>query len=437
MIKLSNEQKNALNVMLTGKNLCIMGKAGTGKTALIEAFVKECRKELVCLAPTGFAAQLISEAVTVHSFFKFPIGVLDEDTLANSQPKEELLKATEVILIDEASMLRSDLIYGIDYLLKKYKDPLKPFGGVQVILICDPFQLGPVVESCDIQEYLDAVHGGIYFFEGSAFANGGFEYIVLEQVHRQRSPFFLNFLDAVRHNSNMMANFLKMANSKLVINNDIPNDNRISICCTRNSAARINQLAQDKLADKGEIFVGHIERDYPRNDLPTDLKLNLKNGMRVMLLANKSNGSGGYDYVNGSTGIVTEYDTVGFYAKVKLDDVGTVKVVSNCWSKMECCLRYDEDGKEHIDQREIGQFRQLPLAPAYAVTIHKAQGRTLSKAHLVLGNGCFCPGQLYTALSRVKSINGLSIDRPIYFIEALVDSRVVNFYSKAKGKAIK
>lgn len=428
-IQLTTEQNAVLDEMLYGTtNLDIQGKAGVGKSSIIQAFQSRSINRLVSLAPTGVAAQNINGA-TIHSFFKLPMCTIDPRQLTiDSQRQLELLQHTDTFLFDESSMIRSDIFEAIDWLLKTANDSELPFGGKRVILMGDMFQLPPIVASEEIRIYLEHAHGGCYYFNSRAFGMGRFSHLFLKQPHRQSDPFFIEFLDSIRQNRPNLATYIRACNERLLNQNQFSADH-LCLCCTRREADLINQSALSRLPDRGVVLQGRTQGKFPLDEIPTDLNLSLKHGARVMILINRANLTiGGYDFVNGATGIIVGYDLAMPSVTVELDNGATVTIREHCWQNYEYDIEYGDRGSIELVTREVGVFWQLPIIPAYAVTIHKSQGQTLDKAHLVLGGGCFASGQLYTAISRVRSLNDLSIDRPVSIFETMVDPQVLDYY---------
>ena len=433
-IQITNEQKNVLDLMLNSPfNLFIQGKAGTGKTVLINIFAEQCQLlniNLVCLAPTGFAAQNLPGGMTLHNFFKLPIGFFDLNGCALSIGQEMALQAVDVILIDECSMLRSDYFYGIDYILRQVNNSNQPFAGKKIILAGDIFQLPPVIDDPLIERHLEAEFGGIYFFNTLPFMLGDFRSVILHQVYRQSDPFFLELLDAIRFNTPNVEAALNFCNQRLVRQASSLDDQHI--CCTRNDAAAINAEALSTIDGDAFIVDGKICGRFPENDLPTSQRLVLKIGSRVTLLTNQISGDS-FRYTNGSIGTVVDFKPEPISLAVLLDSGIVVRVNKNLWSNFEYDLIDYIDGQSQLIQDEIGTFTQIPVQLAYASTIHKAQGKTLPRARMVLGGrGCFAPGQLYTGISRVRNLEDLTLDRPVQLSEILVDPQILDFYECLK-----
>ena len=303
-------------------------------------------------------------------------------------------------------------------------------GGKQIIVVGDFYQLPPVVREQAVEEYLEEHLNGIYAFNTLAWQSARFQNIELTQIHRQTEPEFIVFLNSVREMNSDLQERLHDANGRIAANRSTDGLNGpICLCCSRDTANKINAQALAQLPDSGVEIMGEKWGEFPDDELPVSQVLLLKRGMRIMLLGNRSHGTDiqQYEYVNGDQGEVLCYDPIARVILVKLDRGPIVKVTQTCWTHYEYTTWRNEEGKLQIVQDETGKFWQYPVMPAYATTIHKTQGQTLEKAHVILGDGCFAPGQLYTALSRVRSFDSLTLDRPIRFADALGDAMVQAF----------
>ncbi len=450
-LHLDLEQETAIKKMISGNNVFMTGKAGTGKSTVIQEFKKRCNKQMVCLAPTGIAALNIY-GQTIHSFFHFPVGVLNADNLKAPDNKlQQLFQTTEVILLDEISMIRSDLFQAIDITLRRCAPKgLKevPFGGKQIIAVGDFFQLAPVVSTSEEKEYLYHELGGIYAFQTRAWENADFENIILKNVHRQSDPVFLEILEAVRtgqfeywHDMVIGERWLRDDYTVTVEGDYLCDLNKLcrpgpinptstTLCTTRQNTYRINQRAFENICGYEASFAAEAEGEFSYDDFPVECMLKLKIGMRVMLRSNKYR-KGECVYVNGDIGNVVSW-TFGLNPMVivKLENDMIVNVEKTTWMNYRYDLKTGTDGRRSIMQVPVGWFTQIPLAPAYAITVHKAQGLTLNGINLILGRGCFANGQLYTALSRSRSINKIALDRPVELEDSLVAEEVVKFYER-------
>ena len=441
-IKLIPEQKKALNLMLSGKNVFLTGKAGSGKSTVLRTFQEKCKNGCVFLAPTGIAAINIGGS-TIHSFFQLKPVLLTPDSMDNdvSRKRMEIIRNTETIVVDEVSMVRSDLFVAMDMRLQEIMGNNRPFGGKQVILVGDFLQLAPVVRAKTEADYLDRELGGPYAFQTRLWEQAGFQGVCLQTIHRQQNDeLLMSILNHLRYGEldicdlrmeglNRPMNAIE-ALTRLCVTSTPLDHAPIYLCTTNRDAEALNQFHLGKLKDDAHVFRAVVRGRFPEGDQPTPETLSLKIGARVMTLTNKRRQNGEIEYVNGELGVIEAIDAGNDAAvHVHLDRGDTVIIQRTKWSKYEYELEMDANsGRPIIRQHEVGTFVQIPLKLAYAATIHKSQGLTLDYVEVKLGNGCFAPGQLYTALSRCRSIKNLRIDRPIVPADAVIDEAVIDFY---------
>jgi ATP-dependent exoDNAse (exonuclease V) alpha subunit len=457
-VNLTWQQSQALDAMLAGKNVFLTGDAGTGKSFIINEFRKRTNRNTVILAPTGAAALLVGGS-TVHQFFQLPIGVLTPENLPELHPfQAEIIRATETIIIDEVSMLRADQLAAIDAILRNLAPASQrhlSMGGKQIIAVGDFLQLPAFAKEPEVREYLYHQYGGLHAFNASAWREACFTCFYLNMVLRQNDQKDLDILNAVRsgdthylkevgiygrfHNDDIICSFehshLDTLNAICCRRNQDIDYDAVCLCSMNYEADIINSNALASLPTQSKTFQGKIYGYFPGDALPVDFNLNLKIGARVMLRTNKFNKAMGcFDYVNGDIGTVVGMPDTGTpRVEVKLLNGRTVTVVQGVWNNYEYRLDSAPNGKRIIVQDEVGRYYQLPLAPAWAISIHKAQGLTLPQAHLVLGDrGCFSPGQLYVALSRVPSLSCLTIDRPVSEDDVIVDHEAMDFCEKLR-----
>ena len=439
---LSPEQKSALRLMHSGKNIFLTGKAGTGKSTILRRFQEECNHECVFLAPTGIAANNI-EGATIHSFFQFKPVLLTSDSIEeiSSRRRINMIREVKTIVIDEVSMVRSDLFNAIDMRLKKITHSSRPFGGKQIILVGDFFQLAPVVKSEPELDYLKHELGGIYAFQTKLWQQANFQNIYLQEIHRQKDDeTFMAILNDLR-NGELTERNLELdsldepvnaieALTHLCVGRPVLKKEAIYLCTTNREADTRNQAKLNEIRKEVHVFRAVVQGKFPRTDYPTPEMLSLKIGARVMTLTNKRTPDGDIEYVNGDLGYIEAFEDCDEpTVRVHLDRGSTVSIQRAEWNKYEYVLETDaKTGKAVIRQHEIGTFVQMPLKLAYAITIHKSQGLSLDFVEVKLGNGCFATGQLYTALSRCRSIKNLRIDRKVHSEDAITDQAVIDFY---------
>jgi ATP-dependent DNA helicase PIF1 len=418
-IELNDDFKKALDLIENkDESLYITGKAGTGKSTLLKYVRATTNKNVVILAPTGVAAINVG-GQTIHSFFKFPPKLLKKEDIKKSRDSI-VYKRLNTIIIDEVSMVRADLMDGIDYSLRLNRGDLDtPFGGAQMVFFGDLFQLPPVVKGKDLQDYFNTVYGSPYFFCSKALKNANFKVIELEKIYRQTDNKFINILNSIRENK--IDNILLSSLNTMVAHSTEDNlfEEFITLTPTNNAASIINNNFLSKINEREFVIQAEIRGRFNESDYPTDYELKLKKGARVMLLKNDPDKR----WVNGT---ICKISSVGD-DRVSIDiDNHSYELKREVWDKIE----YYFDRKDNkIDERVIGSFIQFPLRLAWAITIHKSQGHTLSKVFIDLGEGAFAHGQTYVALSRCTSLDGIRLKRPVYKKDVIFDPKIFE-YSK-------
>lgn len=413
-------------VQYTNRCIFLTGKAGTGKTTFLRRLKEECPKQMAVVAPTGVAA-INAEGVTIHSLFQLPPQLFIPTDEARRQlfaemqmraNKQRVLRNLELLVIDEVSMVRADLLDTIDAVLRHFKHrPTIPFGGVQLLVIGDLFQLSPVVRE-EEWRLLQPFYDGPYFFQARVFRELKPIYIEFEHVYRQTNVEFLSILNEVRNNALTPQSFAVL-NSRvrsLGVKEFRSLEEAITLSTHNNKVDAINQREMDALKGKEYTYKATITDTFPESMYPIDEQLTLKVGARVMFIKNDS--STDKLYYNGKLGVVTSLSKQAI--NVLCDDGTEVNVHNEVWEN----IRYNADsGSDQVQTEIIGTFTHYPLRLAWAITIHKAQGLTFDQL-IIDAEDAFAAGQVYVALSRCRSLEGLTLLTPIP-TRALTNAREV------------
>lgn len=395
-------------------NLFLTGRAGTGKTTMLRRFLAEAGENTVVLAPTGVAA-MNAGGQTIHSFFKLPPRLIEPTDIKRLRGVR-LIKAIETMIIDEISMVRSDMLDAIDKSLRLNRGSKRPFGGVRMILSGDLHQLPPVARGPEA-EILNERYGGHYFFNAPGFKEAEFALLALKHVFRQADPRFLALLGAMRQGRLTPPDERLL--QTLVSKRTAVEASATHVVLTPNNANafRINQARLDDLPGKPRTLPAKVQGDFDEKSYPTEADLELKEGARVMLIKNDPEGR----WVNGSLATVDGFK--GDNVLVELDG-HIYEIEPAAWEK----YKYDLDPETKKVSREVvGTFKQVPLRLAYAVTIHKAQGLTLDKVFIDFDRGMFAHGQAYVAFSRARSLEGLEISRALRPRDLVIDRSAFAF----------
>jgi len=409
----------------TDRNLFITGKAGTGKTTFLHKIKNESLKRMVIVAPTGVAA-INAKGVTIHSFFQMPFGPILPNQIANnnqqrkfSKTKIDIIKSLDLIVIDEISMVRADLLDGIDQVLRRYKNRNQVFGGTQILMIGDLQQLAPVVKPNE-WSLLRNHYETMYFFSSKAYKEANVISIELKHIYRQKNEDFITILNEIR-NDNLTQTSEKILNRRY--NPDFSptkEEGYITLTTHNRRANAINEAELNKLKNSSYFFKAEVSGKFNENSYPNDATLELKIGAQVMFIKNDS--SPEKRYFNGKIGVITDISRENVTVKCP-NETEEIVTEFELWDNVNYSI--NEETKE-IKEDIIGSFKQIPLRLAWAITIHKSQGLTFDKA-IIDAEASFAHGQTYVALSRCTSLEGLVLKTPISSNAIINDQTVSSF----------
>lgn len=434
--------KQALEFILhTNRHVFLTGKAGTGKTTFLRYIRENCFKKLAVVAPTGVAA-INAGGVTIHSFFQLPFGMYlpthpsawgDADTsiynenqllgkLKLSAPKREMIRELDLIIIDEISMVRADLLDAMDTVLRSIRrKPLEPFGGLQMLYIGDLFQLPPVIKEKE-RALFHEIYQSPFFFDAKVIAQAPPIYLELKKIYRQKDQQFIDILNHVRNNTATEKDLEALHASYQPDFAPSADDGYITLTTHNYKADAINAAQLGSLKGKIHRFSSEIKGEFPENAYPASASLELKEGAQIMLIKNDK----GDDrrYYNGKIGIVRRIDVhdKNIFVTFK-DDTGMVELPMETWQNIR--FKYDPETDEILEE-ELGTFTQFPVRLAWAVTIHKSQGLTFEKA-VVDAGASFAAGQVYVALSRLTSLSGLVLKSRISAFNIRTDNQIIAY----------
>lgn len=402
------------------ESMFITGKAGTGKSTLLQLFKDTTRKNVVALAPTGIAALNI-QGQTIHSFFGFPARLMTDKEIRRVA-NFNLIKKLDTLIIDEISMVRADLMDAIDKTLRLNRGSHAAFGGVQVILFGDLFQLPPVIASPEEKEYFRTWYESPYFYDAKIFHHGfSLRHYELNKVYRQDERQFIKLLDHIRTGT-FDWDDIDEINSR--VDPDVSKDEMIVLAGRNATVEQINKTSLAGIHAESYTFHANVTGNFDLRRCPADISLELKVGARVMFIKNDPLRK----YVNGTLGVVEEitFNTLKIKTLDYDGDETIVTVEKETWEMHR--YKLSEENNSKVDVEIVGTFSQFPVRLAWALTIHKSQGKTFDKLFLDNERGMFEHGQLYVALSRCKTINGLYLRKPITPRDIMIDPTVMSYY---------
>ncbi len=413
---LNKNQMDAFNTIeRTHSNILILGQAGTGKSTFVQFLKTASSKRIVCACPTAVSALNIG-GQTIHSLFQIqPRDFIMPELLKLKAKPRNILNATDVLVIDEISMVAPDLLDAIDILARQARHNNEPFGGIQIVAIGDMFQLPPVITRDSEQYYETAYeHKNAYFFDANVYKRADFIKYDFDTVYRQSDADLLKNLVSLRSNDDGALAFF----NKCCIDDEETRKNAVIITPFRAVAERINSERLNQINAPEIEYTGVLDGAFNANDVPAPMNLKLKQGALVMFVKN------GDKWHNGSMGIIEHLGAKEIIVQLLDDDKNDIVVVKpEKWEKIE----YLRDENDRIVENEIGSYKQFPLQLGYAMTIHKAQGKTLSKVIIDISRGAFAHGQTYVALSRTRHAKDMHIVKPLTQKDIIFDKRILDF----------
>ena len=418
-LKFEPEAVRALTIMeKTNTSLFFTWKAGAGKSTLINYFISKTKKSFILLGTTGVAALNIGGS-TIHSFFGIIPG---EKRVKMTSEKKKLIRITDIFIIDESSMLRADLLDKLNEIMQGIMGNEDFMGGKQFVFVWDLFQLPPVAERDEeLKAYYEEKYKGLFFFDGNSFFRENIEIVELTKVYRQDDPQFINMLNRVRVWDNSQ-DVLDYFNSR-VVQPDQVNPISILIGMTNNVVDTKNREEMKKLPTPEEVSYGILKGEFDADDLPVEKYLKLKVGARIMITINDNLER---QYMNGTLGTITQIKKSGDFVSsliVVLDEGGEIELRKNVWRKTDWVDEFDEP-------IVVGTYTQFPVKLAFAITSHKAQGKSFDHVVIDFWWGAFAEGQTYVALSRCRSFSGLQLLKPITKKDIKVSFNVLKFMKK-------
>ena len=405
------------------EHVFITGKAGTGKSTLLQLYRKTTRKKVVVLSPTGISA-LHVQGQTIHSFFQLPPRLLAGFRPEIVRRLVPLLRHLEVLIIDEISMVRADVMDAIDVTLRLHRKSIEPFGGIRIIMFGDLFQLPPVVSTPEEKIIFSTDYSSPYFFSAKVFREHRIRMIELDKVYRQKDRMFIQLLDNIRTNQ---ADYddMETLNERFHPEAEIE-EPYLTLCTINATADRINLSRLNAIDHPAHYFIADVRGDFSEKIFPAAYRLELRKGAQVVFLRNDPEKR----FVNGTLGTIIDIDDADIVVSIAGANGSEqeINLSRMTWDNMR--YGYTASEGDQISAESIGSFTQYPVRLAWAITIHKSQGKTYDRVAIDLGKGAFEHGQCYVALSRCRTLEGVYLKRPVTMRDILVDEMIVDFYAQ-------